>query len=138
MKGYWRVLCVALLAMPALALAADRQGCDKVNFSADVLAKFPNAQAACREVKEKNGGIYIHHRADVVAVDNEGVTVHMINHDGKAISKVKFASTADALARVDGRSLSKSGPVALHRGTGARWQRRERRAVPDRQWQGGF
>ena len=103
MKSHWGVACFALLAMPALALAADRQGCDKVNFSADVLAKFPNAQAACLDVKEKNGGIYVHYRADVIAVDKDSVTVHLLNPEGKAISKVKFVPTADALARVDGK-----------------------------------
>jgi hypothetical protein len=71
MKGYWTVLCFSMLAMPALASAADRLGCDSVNFGEDVLAKFPNAKAACIDVREKNGGIYAHYRADVVAVDKD-------------------------------------------------------------------
>ena len=103
MKSYSKACCVALLALPALALAADRPGCDMVNFGADVLAKFPNAKAACLDVKEKDGGIYAHYRADVIAVDKDSVTVHMLNSEGKALSKVKFVPTADALAKVEGK-----------------------------------
>ena len=103
MKRYWTVLCFSILAMPALASAADRLGCDSVNFGEDVLAKFPNAKAACIDVKEKNGGIYAHYRADVVAVDKDSVTVHMLNHEGKAISKVKFVPSADQVASVEGK-----------------------------------
>lgn len=55
MKSHWTVLGVSLLAMPALAVAADRFGCDSVNFGEEVLAKFPNAKAACIDVKERNG-----------------------------------------------------------------------------------
>jgi hypothetical protein len=103
MKSYWRVLCFSMLAMPALASAADRLGCDSVNFGEDVLAKFPNAKAACIGVMEKNGGIYAHYRADVVAVDKDAVTVHMLDHEGKAISKVKFVPSADQVASVEGK-----------------------------------
>jgi hypothetical protein len=92
-----------MLAMPALTLAADRPGCDSVNFGEEVLAKFPNAKAACIDVKEKNGGIYVHYRADVVAVDEDSVTVHLLDHEGKAISKVKFVPSADQLAKVEGK-----------------------------------
>ena len=53
MKGYWKVLCFSMLAMPALASAADRLGCDSVNFGDDVLAKFPNAKAACIGVRRR-------------------------------------------------------------------------------------
>jgi hypothetical protein len=103
MKSYWNVLCVSLLAMPALAVAADRLGCDSVNFGEEVLAKFPNAKAGCIDVKEKNGGIYVHYRVDVVAVDSDSVTVHVLDSEGKAISKVKFAPSADQQAKVEGK-----------------------------------
>ena len=95
--------CIPTDARRKLAVAADRLGCDSVNFGEEVLAKFPNAKAACIDVKEKNGGIYAHYRADVVAVEKDAVTVHMLNHEGKAISKVKFVPSADQVATVDGK-----------------------------------
>ncbi len=103
MKSYWTVFCFSMLAMPALASAGDRLGCDSVNFGEEVLAKFPNAKVACIDVKEENGGIYAHYRADVVAVDKDAVTVHLLDHEGKAISKVKFVPTADSVAKVEGK-----------------------------------
>jgi hypothetical protein len=92
-----------MLAVPMLTTASDRKGCDLVNFSAEVLAKFPNAKKACLDVEEKDGGIYAHYRANVVAVDADAVTVHMINHEGKAVSKVRFVPAADQMAKVDGK-----------------------------------
>lgn len=103
MKAVWRVVCFSMLVMPMLAVASDRKGCDMVNFSAEVLAKFPNAKKACLDVKEKDGGIYAHYRADVVAVESDGVTVKMIDHEGKAVSKVTFAPAPDQVAEVDGK-----------------------------------
>ena len=64
MKSFWKVLYLSILVLPALAVASDRKGCDLVNFGPDVLAKFPNAMAACIDVKEKDGGIYAHYQAE--------------------------------------------------------------------------
>ena len=103
MNNVWKVVCLPILAMPLLVLASDPKGCDLVNFSAEVMAKFPNAKKACIDVSEMNGGIYAHYRADVVAVETDAVTVQMLNNEGKAVSKVKFVPAADQVAKVDGK-----------------------------------
>ena len=90
LPGCW--FACHMLAVPMLTTASDRKGCDLVNFSAEVLAKFPNAKKACLDVEEKDGGIYAHYRANVVAVDADAVTVHMINHEGKAVSEGEVRS----------------------------------------------
>ena len=105
MKCFWKTLCLSLLALPAFAVASDRQGCDLVNFGADVLAKFPNAMEACIDVREKEGGIYAHYQADVIAVATDSVTIDILNHEGKAISRVTFVPAADQTARVDGKDV---------------------------------
>ena len=105
MKTFWKVLCLSMLALPAIAVASDRQGCDLVNFGADVLAKFPNAMAACIDVREKSGGIYAHYQANVMAVATDSVTIDILNHEGKAISKVTFVPAADQMAEVDGKDV---------------------------------
>ena len=105
MKIFWKVLCLSILALPALAVATERQGCDLVNFSAEVLAKFPNARDACIDVREKNGGIYVHYEAEVMAVSTDAVTIHILNQKGKAISKATFAPAADQLVSVAGKEF---------------------------------
>ena len=105
MKTFWRVLCLSILALPALAVATERQGCDLVNFSAEVLAKFPNARDACIDVREKNGGIYVHYQAEVMAVSSDTVTINILNQKGKAISKATFVPAADQMADVDGKDV---------------------------------
>jgi hypothetical protein len=104
MKALRHAACVLVLAMPAIALAGAGPGCDLINFGADVLAKFPNAAKACHGVSEKNGGIYVHYVGEVVAVDKEAVTVHFLDVDGKALSKVKFAPAADQTAKLEGKA----------------------------------
>jgi hypothetical protein len=103
MNSFWKMACFSVLALPALAFAAKPYGCDSINFGKEVLEKFPNAQAACIGIKEKNGGIYVHYQAKVIAIDKDAVTVHMINHEGKALSKVKFVPSPDQMAMVEGK-----------------------------------
>jgi hypothetical protein len=98
-----KTLCVLLLAMPALAVAAPGPGCESVNLGADVLAKFPNATRACRDVKMKGDGIYMHYVAEVVATDKDTVTANLLDTSGKAITRVKFAPAADQTAKLEGK-----------------------------------
>lgn len=105
MTNISKAVCVLLLAMPALAVAEGGKGCDLVNLGADVLAKFPNAARACHGVIEKNGGIYMHYVAEIVAVDNDSVTVNMLDTSGKAISQVKFAPAADQTVKLEGKEM---------------------------------
>ena len=75
-----KALCVAMLAVPFTAMAADDdKGCDSVNWGEEVLTKFPNAQKGCHDVmKTENGEVYAHYVAEVVKADAESVTVNLI------------------------------------------------------------
>ena len=102
MNKICKSVCIALLAVPAVAAAGDETGCDNVNFGEDVVAKFPNAAKACHGVTMRDGAAYVHYVAEVVAADKETVTVHLIGRDDKGLAKVKFAP-ARATINVDGK-----------------------------------
>jgi hypothetical protein len=103
MKILCRALCVALIAVPMYASAADEIGCDAVNWGEEVLAKFPNAEKACHDVTTKNGAAYAHYVAEVVAASSESVTVHLLDKKGKGISEVKFVPAADQKVKLAGK-----------------------------------
>jgi hypothetical protein len=107
MAVFKKLACVALLlSIPALALAASPKSCDAVNIGPEVLAKFPNAVRACHDLREKNGGIYMHYVGQVVATDKDSVTIEMLDTNGKAVSRVKFAPAADQAAKVEGKDTA--------------------------------
>ncbi len=108
MKIKLSVILAALLVVPAIALAADDVGCQSVNFGADVLAKFPNAVRACREVKEKDGTVYARYVAKVVDNDKGTITVIFEDKDGKGVSKAVLAPTADQGLSVGGKDTKYS------------------------------
>ena len=105
MKIFWKALCLSMLVLPTIAVASDRKGCDLVSFGADVLAKFPNAMAGCIDVSLKGDGIYAHYQANVISVATDSVTIDILNHEGKAISRVTFVPAADQMAMVDGKDV---------------------------------
>ena len=104
MKIVSRVLCVALIAMPLSAMAADAAGCDSVNWGQGVLAKFPNAQKACHGVTMKNGEAYAHYVAKVVANDKDAMTANLMDTDNKPIAEVKFVPNPDQKITIGGKS----------------------------------
>ena len=107
MKIRLSVILATLLVVPTIAVAVDDIGCQSVNFGADVLEKFPNAVAACRGVKEKDGVVYARYVAKVVDTDNGNLTVVFENKDGKGVSKVVLAP-ADAGLSMGGKDMKYS------------------------------
>jgi len=97
---------LAALALPLGALAADHKadhsGCDNVNWNEEVLAKFPNAQRGCQKVVLRGDVVYAEYKAVIVGKDDEGITVHMKDRDGKNMTKVKFA-LSDDLIKLNGK-----------------------------------
>jgi len=97
------LVLATLLAVPAMAVAADEIGCQSVNFGADVIKEFPNAVRACRGVKEKDGTVYARYVAKVVDNSKGNLTVVFEDKDGKGVSKVVFAPTGDAGLSMGGK-----------------------------------
>lgn len=108
MSMKWSVILATLLAVPAIAFAADDLGCKSVNFGDDVLAKFPNAARACRGVMEKDGAVYARYVAKVVDTSEGNVTVVFEDKDGKGVSKVVLAPTDDAGLSMGGKATKYS------------------------------
>lgn len=116
MKILHQVLCAALIAAPMVASAADEKGCDSVNWSEEVLTKFPNAQKACHGMTMKNGAAYAHYVAEVVSANAEAVTVDLLDKKGKGISQISFVPDAERIAKagVKFKDLEKGTKLDLY------------------------
>ena len=101
-------LLVAALALPLSASAADKMqtdptGCDNVNWSQEVLDKFPNAKRGCQRVTIKGDEVYAQYKGEVAGIDKEGIVVHLKDHEGKNMVNMKIAPEADAMVSVSGK-----------------------------------
>lgn len=105
MKMISAAICAAVLAVPAVATAADATGCDNVNIGADVMAKFPNIRSTCQEVKEKDGGIYIRFVGDVVSSSSDKATVRVKDRSGKDVSEFELGWAAGQKIKVGGKEM---------------------------------
>lgn len=108
MKLISKLLCVALVAVPFAAMAADdnSMGCDSVNWGKDVLTNFPNAQKACQDVSMRNGEPFAHYIAKVVANEGETVTVHLLGRDKKPMTEVVLAPNPKQKMTVEGKGTN--------------------------------
>jgi hypothetical protein len=106
MKMISAAICVAMLSVPAIALAADPTTCDNVSIGADVMAKFPNVRSTCQEVKEKDGGIYIRFVGEVVSASNDKATVHVKDRSGKDVSELDLGWAAGQKIKVGGQEMN--------------------------------
>ena len=101
-------MLLAALALSPSAFSADQKtdqtGCDNVNWNKEVLEKFPNAQRGCQKVVLRGDVVYAQYKAEVVAKDKEGITVHMKDRDGKNMTKVKFG-LSDDLIKLNGKDI---------------------------------
>jgi len=106
MNKIFAAICVAALAVPSIATAADAPGCDTVNIGQDVLAKFPNIRATCQTVKVKNEGIYILFIGDVVSATSKDVTVRVKDRKGKDVSEIKLGWAAGETIQARGTEMN--------------------------------
>ena len=103
MRAVRRIACLAVLVVPAIAVATEEYGCDNVKFGDDVVQKFPNVVKACHGVTMKDGAPYAHFVAEVVHANKDAVTVHFLDKKDKAINKVKFAPAAEDRLKLEGK-----------------------------------
>jgi hypothetical protein len=109
MNRTYTALLVAALALPLVASAADKMktdptGCDNVNWSKEVLDNFPNAKRGCQRVTLKGEDVYAQYNGEVVGVEKDGIVVHVKDHDGKNMTKMKIAPDAEAMVSVSGKA----------------------------------
>jgi hypothetical protein len=72
-------------------------------FSRDFLTRYPDAGAACREVKVENGQKWARFDASVSRVARNQVTANFLDRFDKNVGTITFEATPDARVEVDGR-----------------------------------
>lgn len=109
MKGFATAVCMAVLIVPAVAAAKD-YGCDTVNWGEEVLKAFPNASKGCHSVMMKNDQPYAKYVGEVQGVDSKSkeVTLHMLDKNDKAMSKLVIAPKEGATVKIDGKDTKVS------------------------------
>jgi LPXTG-motif cell wall-anchored protein len=82
MKSILVMGSLVLAMLPAVAGAQQPAVCERVEFSADVLARFPNIRKACLDVISKDGQEYAVVKADLVRATARRMTIRVKLPDG--------------------------------------------------------
>lgn len=114
MKKLNGALMGAALALPlaiGTALAESpmdsdvKIACSEVKYSAEFLAKYPDAPAACVEAVEKGGKRYAKFKARVYLNSKDRTTVELLNVRGDRLSTFSIKPSADAAVDMDGKMV---------------------------------
>jgi hypothetical protein len=102
-----RVLRITALAIllcgSAAALQAQSPGCQDVQFSAEVLARFPNAQDSCLDVIHRGGESYAVFKAQLQDVRGSTVRVRVKKRDGTYGASTSFPTKPGRKVLIDGK-----------------------------------
>jgi len=82
MKSFATVGGILLALVSATALAQQPAACQRVEYSPEVLARFPNIKAACLDVINKDGKDYAVVKANLVRATSRKMTVRVKRSDG--------------------------------------------------------
>lgn len=82
MKTYATLGSLVLALVPAMAFAQQPAACERVEYSAEVLARFPNIRQACLDVINKDGQDYAVVKANLVRATPRRMTVQIKRPDG--------------------------------------------------------
>jgi len=82
MKAFATLGSLALAVVPAVAFAQQPAACERVEFSAEVLARFPNIRTACLDVITKGDQTYAVVKADLVRATARRMTIRVKRPDG--------------------------------------------------------
>ena len=100
---YLAVSSLVLAMMPAVAGAQQPAVCQRVEFSEDVLARFPNIRNACLDVINKGGQEYAVVKADLVRVSGRRMTVRVKLPDGTHSEPRQINTKSGFRMLVDGK-----------------------------------
>jgi hypothetical protein len=117
-----KLTLAALIAMPIGALAQDQTPSEStpgqtrlaegqsssscignIVFSHEFLASYPQAGAACREVKMQDGMKWARFDAEVTRVRGNRVTANFIDRNDRKLSTITFDAARDARVEIDNR-----------------------------------
>jgi len=82
MKSFVTLGGILLALVSATALAQQPAACQRVEYSPEVLARFPNIKAACLDVINKDGKDYAVVKATLVRATSRRMTVRVKRSDG--------------------------------------------------------
>ena len=82
MKTFVSLGSLVLALVPALAFAQQPAACERVEYSEEVLARFPNIRQACLDVINKDGQDYAVVKANLVRATARRMTVQIKRPDG--------------------------------------------------------
>lgn len=114
------VALASLLAVPAIATAEDKMGCNDVNWGAEVTEAFPRAKEACQKIVVKDDVVYANFKAKVVNANRDEVTVEFLDRNEKSVNRVTFATPGDAtvdLRNTTGTGTTKTPYSSLEKGS---------------------
>ena len=96
---------LVLALVPAAALAQQPAACERVQFSEEVLARFPNVRQACLDVINKDGQDYVVVKADLVRATSRRMTVRIKRPDGSYSDPIGINIKPNARMNVDGKMV---------------------------------
>ena len=111
MKTIHRALIGSALVLPlsiGVAFAGDKEegtkiACTEVKYSAEFLARYPDAPAACVEAQDRDGKRYAKFNARVYLNSADRTTVELLNTRGDRLSTFSFKPSPDAAVMIDGK-----------------------------------
>lgn len=103
MKSLVSLGSLALAFIPAAALAQQPEICQRVEFSAEVLERFPNIRAACLDVISRDGQEFAVVKADLVRATARRMTVRVKLPDGTRSDPIGVNVRANERVNVNGR-----------------------------------
>lgn len=104
MKSTLMVGSLVLAMVPAAAGAQQPEVCERVEFSKDVLERFPNIRRACLDVISKDGQEYAVVKADLVRATARRMTIRVKLPDGTHAEPRAINVKPGFRINVDGRS----------------------------------
>ena len=106
MKSLVSLGSLALALLSAAALAQQPAACERVQFSEEVLARFPNIRAACLDVITKGDQQYAVVKADLVRVSGRRMTVRVKRPDGSHSDPIGINTKSGARVNIDGKATA--------------------------------
>lgn len=103
MKALVSLGSLALALIPAIALAQQPAACERVEFSQEVLARFPNIRKACLDVISRDGQTFAVVRALLVRTTSRRMTVRVRLPDGTQTEPMGINVASNARINVNGR-----------------------------------
>ena len=103
MKAYVSLGSLVLALVPALALAQQPAACERVQFSEEVLARFPNIRQACLDVINKDGQDYVVVKANLVRATPRRMTVQIKRPDGTLSDPIGINVKSNAKLNINGK-----------------------------------